>query len=144
MVSEVKDKTYYDEETVKLLKAIQRETVEQKKYIKKRYTVSKISAAALVCLSAFVIMFGVNITSKINTIYHDMSIIAQNAKQISNELSEIDFKAASDNINTLINESETTLKTTNDKLNSVDFEALNEAINDLKNVIKPLADFFGR
>lgn len=91
------------------------------------------------CLLYLMLVF----VPKINNTIDSLESSAKNLEEISVELQDADLGGMVKDIDKLINTSETTIGTANDKLNQIDFDTLNKSINDLSRIIAPLSGLFG-
>lgn len=74
----------------------------------------------------------------------DWEGLVANLEQVSGQMANANLGSIVQEVNGLVQSSQTGLEQTMEKLNSIDFETLNKAISDLARVVEPLAALFGR
>ncbi len=74
----------------------------------------------------------------------DVAGVMANLEAVSTQMAEADLAALVDNVNELVDTSQTGLEEALGKLNRIDLETLNQAIQDLADVVQPLAKLFNR
>lgn len=138
-----------------LLMDIKNESEKQSKYIKNRLIVSCVTCGIciVVLLSCvFSIVPKVvticnqadEVMSKANTLIDDTKVIAENLETVSDELSKLELEKTFNNMDALLESSESTIEAAMTKIDSLDIDGLNESIAGLSAVVKPLANLFRR
>ena len=69
-------------------------------------------------------------------------VVLTNLEEVTQELTEVEFTAMVEDVDSLVSSSQAGLEETLEKVNSIDIEKLNEAIDGLAKVVEPLAKFF--
>ncbi|MGN0373257.1 MAG: hypothetical protein ACI4F3_10630 [Enterocloster sp.] len=131
------------EELRNFLKELERSNAGQEKYARKQYRMSQITALCSILVLCVVLFAAYRIVPKVNTTLESIQISVNNIQQISQDLSEADLSGMIDDVDNLVQTSETSIQEAVEKLNSIDIESLNDAIRDLSNIVKPLSRLFG-
>ena len=113
---------------------------------------------AICCIVTFTMIF--KILPQVNEVIEQSQTILEDMEQISEDLieldlegmvSELDLEGMASELETVVQDvdalvvtGQDSLEQTMEKLDSIDIETLNQAIEDLAEVVKPLADFFGK
>ena len=92
---------------------------------------------------ALVVMVG-RLLPDLQVLMTQMESTLTDMEQITAQLAEADLKGMVDNVDQLVNSSQSAVEQAMEKLNAIDFDALNEAIEDLSDVIDPIARFFNK
>ena len=74
----------------------------------------------------------------------DWESVGKNLETISDDLSAVDWLGLTDDIGKMATEAENSLQIAQKAITDLDIETLNEAITELRDVIKPLANFVNR
>ena len=74
----------------------------------------------------------------------DWETVGKNLETISDDLSAVDWLGLTDDIGKMATEAENSLQIAQKAITDLDIETLNEAITELRDVIKPLANFVNR
>ncbi|MBR6950620.1 MAG: hypothetical protein IKH56_02680 [Oscillospiraceae bacterium] len=74
----------------------------------------------------------------------DWESVGKNLETISNDLSAVDWIGLTDDIGKMATEAENSLQIAQKAITDLDIETLNEAITELRDVIRPLANFVNR
>ena len=74
----------------------------------------------------------------------DWESVGKNLETISDDLSAVDWLGLTDDIGKMATEAENSLQIAQKAITDLDIETLNEAITDLRDVIRPLANFVNR
>lgn len=74
----------------------------------------------------------------------DVSVVLKDLNKVTSELAEQDIAGLFNNVDALVNQSQTSIDKAMSKVEQMDIESLNEAIRDLRAVVEPLAKLFGR
>ena len=127
----------------KLMEKLEFSNEKQAKYAEKQYRMSQITAAASILILLIVLYTAITVTPKVNLLLRDIQISVSNIQKISQDLSDADLPRMIDNIDSLVDTSESSIQTAVDKLNAIDIESLNSAIRDLANIVRPLGKLFG-
>ena len=69
-------------------------------------------------------------------------VVLTNLEEVTQELTQVEFTAMVEDVDSLVSSSQAGLEETLEKVNSIDIEKLNEAIDGLSKVVEPLAKFF--
>lgn len=115
----------------------------QAKYAEKQYRMSQVTAASSILILLIVLYTAITVTPKVNLLLRDIQISVSNIQRVSQDLSDADLPQMIDNIDSLVDTSESSIQTATDKLNAIDIESLNSAIRDLANIVRPLGKLFG-
>lgn len=133
-----------------LLQKIQADTAAQRLYAKKRLGLARVCAAALAVLLAAVLLTAALLVPRVNTILLQADAVLANLSTVSDTLAGVDYDALVNNVNSLVQQSETgitkalaDMESALSVLESVDIAKLNESIADLNRVISPIAKMFG-
>ena len=90
---------------------------------------------------ALVVMVG-RLLPDLQVLMTQMESTLTDMEQITAQLEEADLKGVVDNVDQLVNSSQSAVEQAMEKLNGLDLDTLNKAIKDLASVIEPLAKFF--
>ncbi|MBP1581203.1 MAG: hypothetical protein J6A26_02235 [Oscillospiraceae bacterium] len=90
---------------------------------------------------ALVVMVG-RLLPDLQVLMTQMESTLTDMEQITAQLAEADLKGMVDNVDQLVNSSQSAVEQAMEKLNGLDLDTLNKAIKDLASVIEPLAKFF--
>ena len=90
---------------------------------------------------ALVVMVG-RLLPDLQVLMTQMEATLTDMEQITAQLAEADLKGMVDNVDQLVNSSQSAVEQAMEKLNGLDLDTLNKAIKDLASVIEPLAKFF--
>ena len=74
----------------------------------------------------------------------DWESVGKNLETISDDLSAVDWLGLTDDIGKMATEAENSLQIAQKAITDLDIETLNEAITELRDVIRPLANFVNR
>ncbi len=74
----------------------------------------------------------------------DWESVGKNLETISNDLSAVDWLGLTNDIGKMANEAESSLQIAQKAITDLDIDTLNEAITELRDVIRPLANFVNR
>lgn len=145
------------QEIVNLLTEIRENEVKEMEYAKKRAKLSLIISGLCFLLvvglavGMLILIPKVNnmvkeaeeVISEVDGMMGDVEEVAENLNTVTTDLAEVDLKGVVGNIDSLVTESQKSIKEAMENLNGIDFDGLNKAIKDLEAVIKPLANLFG-
>ena len=148
-----------NKELTALLEKIEENSRQQAKFAKWQCILSVIAAVACIGVLCCVLQ----LLPMLNDLMVQADTVMRNIGQVSAQLAQADWEGlisdleavssqmASANlgsiveeVNGLVQSSQTSLEQTMEKFNSIDFDTLNKAIQDLSKVVEPLAKLFGR
>ena len=132
------------EELAEWLKKIEAENAGQELYAKKQYTMSKISAAASVCVLVIVIFCAAVLLPRVLHTLDQMDVVMTELETISGDIARTDISGMLEHVDSLVQTSEEGMVEAMEKISGLDIESLNEAIRDLQTVVEPMARLFGR
>lgn len=115
----------------------------QVKYLKKQLFLMRLMTIFTAAMFGCVFYLMVFFVPKVNSTIASLQNSAQNLEEISEELQEAEIGKLVKDLDKLIETSEGTIGSANEKLNKIDFETLNKSIQDLSNIISPLSKLFG-
>ena len=122
------------EEFKTLLEEIKKTEDENRKYAKKHYHMSMITAICAVIAVAILMMAYNNMAPKIMNAVDEMQAVAE-------KLNEVDLVSIADNIDRMALTSEESVRKSAEKIEEIDIDELNRAIKGLSDVVTPFADF---
>ena len=109
-------------------------------------------AARVQCVFSIVcaLCFGILLVSMLRFIPQIEALISHaeavltNLEAVTKELSTLNLAPMIENINALVETSQTGVEEALGKINDINFDALNQAVKDLSDIVKPLADLIKR
>ena len=88
------------------------------------------------------IIFVIAVVSMLPSVVSTLNTAKVTLEHMNDAVTEVETAIAS--VQTLTEEGSTGITAAIEKINELDIETLNDAITDLSEVVKPMADFFGR
>lgn len=123
------------DEVVKLLK-------EQQKYLKRQVSWMRFLTIFLTVTVVAVGGFIFTLIPKAEKIMTQIDTVTNDMDTVITDLNNANLPVALENVNKLLETSQTTLVDAAENMNKIDFETLNKAIGDLQKVVEPLANLF--
>lgn len=108
----------------------------QLQVLKKQLKVVRLTAVVLAAALVVLVVYFTFISLRFNQTFTDLEII-------SAQLAETDLQTMITNINTLVKTSQDSLEIATRQIKSIDIESLNRSIQDLSKILEPLARLFG-
>lgn len=130
-----------NEEFRKLMEQIESSNAGQEKYAKKQYHMSQLTALSSILILVIVIYASATIIPRMNSLFTNLEVVMGDMQTITSELAETDLNKMITDVNQLVADSETGIKTATDKMDAIDIDQLNIAIQNLSDAVEPLAKF---
>ncbi len=134
-----------------LLRQMQEDTAEQKKYARRQYRLMQVCTGIFGCLLAVVLVAGLVLYPKINALMGQSEAVLTNLQSATSDIAQLDYAGTLGKVDSLLEKGEDgvaemleSVKHALEILESIDIQKLNTAINDLQTAIAPIANLFGR
>ena len=128
-------------ELLALLREIREHEAEQKRYARKQFYMSFITAVCSGTILALVSAAYLSVVPHLRSTLNEARTAAKELGEVSAQLSGIDFKGMAEHMDELVATSESGVNDALEKLNAIDIEKLNHAIQGLADVVSPFARF---
>ena len=128
-------------ELLALLREIREHEAEQKRYARKQFYMSFITAVCSGTILALVSAAYLSVVPHLRSTLNEARTAAKELGEESAQLSGIDFKGMAEHMDELVATSESGVNDALEKLNAIDIEKLNHAIQGLADVVSPFARF---
>ncbi len=134
-----------------LLRQMQEDTAEQKKYARRQYRLMQVCTGIFGCLLAVVLAAGLVLYPKINALMGQSEAVLTNLQSATSDIAQLDYAGTRGKVDSLLEKGEDGVAEMPESVNhaleileSIDIQKLNTAINDLQTAIAPIANLFGR
>ena len=105
--------------------------------VRKQLFVTRLIAGVLALLLAAGIFLAMTALPRVRQVFTDV-------EQITTQLASVDWKGLADQMDSLARTSQESLTTAADQIAKLDLDSLNQAITDLGEIVRPLAELFGK
>ncbi len=134
-----------------LLRQMQEDTAEQKKYARRQCLLMQVCTGIFGCLLAVVLVAGLVLYPKVTALMGQTEAVLANLQSATSDIAQLDYAGTLEKVDSLLEKGEDgvtemleSVKHALEILESIDIQKLNTAIDDLQTAIAPIANLFGR
>lgn len=126
-----------------VMKQIEETEKERKKYEKRQFYMSAVSAVSCFLIFCLFLSVYISVVPKVKSTFNEIERVTVELGVISDQLTEADLAGLVEHVDTLAVTSEQGVQEALKKIESIDIDGLNSAIQALSEVVEPLAKFVG-
>lgn len=133
-----------EERLEQLMEQLKETENEKKKYAKKQYYMSMVTAACAVLALGIFLAAYISVIPRVKTAFQEIQVVTENLNAVSDQLAKADLNQLVENVDRMAVTSEKGVQEALDKIQSIDIDELNQAIKGLSDVVSPFAKFMNR
>lgn len=133
-----------EERLEQLMEQLKETENEKKKYAKKQYYMSMVTAVCAVLALGILLAAYISVIPRVKTAFQEIQVVTENLNEVSDQLAKADLNQLVENVDRMAVTSEKGVQEALDKIQSIDIDELNQAIKGLSDVVSPFAKFMNR